>query len=212
MFFSAAISFALPSCSASNYGSLVLQKEESQGDTFRCVRGITSEKAVYKTDIDVFGRHFSGLMLIKRNSLNDYRIVFISQVGLSIFDYGLKNGVFTDYYSIDYIKDNGMASSVLRDDLRLILSDELSPPIGKYYSNSEKKSVYKFASGKNYNYYFMDGNACQIERIEKANDSYKITVVEYSDYSEGYPGKITLRHFNFDLRITCMKINGALDE
>ena len=43
------------------------------------------ERAVYKTNMKIFGNDLSGLTIIKKSG-RDYRIVFISELGLKYFD------------------------------------------------------------------------------------------------------------------------------
>ena len=49
------------------------------------------DKVLYKADLEVNGREFAGLMMIKSAGARDYKVSFFSELGLNYFDFELRH-------------------------------------------------------------------------------------------------------------------------
>jgi len=156
------------------------------------------KKVLFRTGIDVYGQHFSGMMFIKYFGERHYRTVFITEVGMSIFDFEFNRGNFTDHGSYDLIKKPYILET-LKKDLMLILMEDGSSPEAVIYEDSESKSiVYRMNSGDEYNYYYIDRTGSLL-KIENSSGNFKKIKIEYSYNADNSVRRIEIRHYNADL-------------
>src|SRR6185369_7920767 len=75
----------------------------------------------YNADVDVVGRHISGLLLVKHMPDSSYRVVFTNEAGVTFFDFGfLTNGDFKVYNAIHQLNKKAVIQT-LRKDFELVL-------------------------------------------------------------------------------------------
>jgi hypothetical protein len=62
------------------------------------------EKALYKAYLEVNGREFSGLMMLKETGGGNYKVAFFSELGLNFFDFELRNMVGKNHLNL-YVRN-----------------------------------------------------------------------------------------------------------
>lgn len=83
-----------------------------QGDTNRFL---------FRAHVDIYRHHLGGLMLIKPFNGESYRVLFMTEVGIKIFDMEFfRNGDFKLHYLLDAMKRKSLLES-LKNDMGLIL-------------------------------------------------------------------------------------------
>ncbi len=162
---------------------------------------------IYKTSVDVIGKHISGLLVIKRMPDSSTRIVFTNEMGFSFFDFGfLPDSGFKVYQIIPQMNKEALVRT-LRKDFELLLYRNLSG--SKYYSLKDSGLIYHaFPQVEGVNYYVTDSSCRQLVKMQRA--STKKPVMEAYIYG-GSPGlapdSISMRHFNIShFSITLKKI------
>ncbi len=162
---------------------------------------------IYKTSVDVIGKHISGLLVIKRMPDSSTRIVFTNEMGFSFFDFGfLHDSGFKVYLIIPQMNKEALIRT-LRKDFELLLYRNLSN--GKYYALKDSGLIYHaFPQIEGVNYYVTDSSCRQLVKMQRA--STKKPVMEAYIYG-GSPGlapdSISIRHFNIShFSITLKKI------
>jgi len=146
----------------------------------------------------VYGQHFSGMMFIKYFGERHYRTVFITEVGMSIFDFEFNHEIFTDHGSIDLIKKPYILET-LKKDLMLILMEGNNSSKAVLYEDAETGSiVYRVNSGEEYNYYFFN-KAGSLLKIENSSGYFKKIKIKYSYNKNNSISKIVIKHYNADL-------------
>jgi hypothetical protein len=101
------------------------------------------QKAVYKTDMRIYGNELSGITIIKKTS-NNYRIVSMSEVGLKYFDiefFGDGNEVNV-HYMINFL-DRKPVIEMLTNNFRSVFMTFPEKRKEKYYKDSMTKSMVK---------------------------------------------------------------------
>src|SRR4030042_6019263 len=84
-----------------------------QGDTNRFL---------FYTNIDIYKNHFGGLMVIKPFTENSHRVLFITEVGIKIFDMELfRNGDFILHYCMDALNRKSVIRT-LKNDIGLLIN------------------------------------------------------------------------------------------
>lgn len=187
------------SCTPAHYGSLREAGNVKVSLGKYVPVDFKDKKVLFKTGIDVYGKHFSGMMFIKYFGERHYRTVFITEVGMSIFDFEFNHGIFTDHGSLDLIKKPYIMETLRKDLMLILMEDGYSPDALQYEDTETGSMVYKMVSGDEYNYFFIDKNG-RLLKIENSSGCFKKIQIEYS-YNNNSIGKIQVRHYNADLNM-----------
>ncbi len=80
-------------------------------------------KALYSTDINIYGHNLTGLTLIKKTS-DSYRVVSMSEIGMKYFDFEFplyEGGLVTKHYVMGVL-DKKLLVNMIISDFRLLLN------------------------------------------------------------------------------------------
>jgi hypothetical protein len=162
---------------------------------------------IYKTSVDVVGKHISGILVVKRMPDSSTRIVFTNEMGFSFFDFGFPpDSGFKVYQIVPQMNKDALVRT-LRKDFELLLFRNLDNQ--KYYSLKDSELIYHaFPQTEGVNYYITDINCHVLIKMQRASN--KKPVMEA--YMEGgssviAPDSISIRHFNIShFSITLKKI------
>jgi hypothetical protein len=117
-----AVSLTALSCSPA---VKTLSAGQSQRDSLSIFQplGSPAERLLLKAGIDVRGRHFSGIVLIKpMPETGSFRVLFLSELGLNLLDMACENGVFT-VVSVQEFLNRPAVLKALQDDFHTLLLD-----------------------------------------------------------------------------------------
>ncbi|MES1225153.1 MAG: hypothetical protein ABUT20_57250 [Bacteroidota bacterium] len=162
-------------------------------------------KALYNTQVDVTGKHLSGLLLIKAMPDSSTRLVFSNEMGFKYFDFEFAaDGSFKVYYILPQM-DKKAVLTTLRKDFEILLMQHL---------DIEKAFVYKkdglfyigFPQSKGNNYYITDSACNQLIRLERASKRKAVVVAVMQHYTEGMPDTIGISHTSFNFTIGLKKL------
>lgn len=155
---------------------------------------------LYSTQVDIIGNHLSGLLVIKSMPDSSTRIVFTSEMGLSLFDFEFTS---TNEFKVHHIIEKMNRKPViktLRKDFELILMRGLDKQTPAIFSNNGR-IYYAFKQEKGSNYYITDPECRELIGIEKASRRKAIVNVVMRNYSNGVPDTIGINHTNFKFTI-----------
>ena len=156
--------------------------------------------ALYNTQVNVVGRHLSGLLLIKTMPDSSIRMVFSNEMGFKFFDFEFSA---RDSFFVHYIikKMNRKAViKTLRKDFELILMrhfDTLKAQVKK----EGELTYFVFPQGKEYNSFITNSNCTELVRIEKASKRKIKVQVIMQNYAGGVPDTIGITHKNINFTI-----------
>ncbi|MFL5763271.1 MAG: hypothetical protein ACJ77K_04955 [Bacteroidia bacterium] len=167
----------------------------------RPVFGDNFNSFLFKTNITVYGKDFSGLLVTKQMSPNDYRVIFTTELGMKLFDFEFKDTSFTLHYCVPQFNKPKLLK-VIQQDIETLLMNDLVNKSYEYYSDKAGiYNIHRFDRGKFSNYYFTEKASKQLLKIEHAKKRIKKTTFTLSDYENNIPGKILIRHHDIKLRI-----------
>lgn len=158
--------------------------------------------ALYKTEVDVVGKHLSGLLVMKRMPDSSTRVVFTSEMGLTFFDFGFaRDGAFTVHRIIDQM-DKKAVKKTLRKDFELVLMEHTAS--GRVLTDGVNR-YYAFPQEKGTNYYITDSTCTHLLRVEKAGRK-PVVIAQLLDYRNGVPDSVNIDHQLFHFTITLKKL------
>ncbi len=159
-------------------------------------------KILFKTKIYFYKKYFTGLLFIKQTSDNNFRIVFISEIGKKIFDFELNNKNFDVKYIMPVL-DKKILVKTLQKDFSLMLLNNFDNKKTTAFKN-DSLTMYKIKNnyGRNFIYY----NTNNLILLENANKIRKIISINYLDYKNGFPKTININHKNIKLKLNLKTI------
>ena len=166
------------------------------------------EKALYKTNIHLLNKDYSGIMFFKRmEDEQSIRVVFMSEFGLKYFDFELlDDGAFNVKYILKELNKESLIG-VLEQDIKLLFPNKKQLSTAKlFYRKKTKTFMEKYRFEKGRYYYFFDKKRALVSRIEYSGALFKKIIIKLSDYSENIAKRIDISHVNIALKLKLSKI------
>ena len=151
---------------------------------------------VYKASIEVYGNHFSGMLIIKLLKDNHHRIVFTTDMGKA-FDFEIYESEFKINYIVEAM-DRPLLINMLKKDFLMLLRSGL--PNIKQFKTSQHTVFETVKDGKYFFYFFREADN-QLDKIVKTSRSKEKVIISFSDINNDLPGKINLLHNDIKLAI-----------
>lgn len=163
---------------------------------------------LYKAGVEAYGRYFSGIYLFKQFPKDtSFRIVMLSEFGLSYFDFKYKNEAFSIESCQEFL-DKPLLLKMMQKDLKLLLAQvEIPEKVKQITPKKHQGTVYKFKY-KSDNYYYFYGLNEELEKIVIREGLFKKANIYISGYKDGIPEKISIDRNRQKLKIslTLLKI------
>ncbi|MEO5996790.1 MAG: hypothetical protein ABIN89_08660 [Chitinophagaceae bacterium] len=156
--------------------------------------------ALYNTQVNVIGKHLSGLLLIKMMPDSSIRMVFSNEMGFTFFDFEFSATGNFKVYSIIKQMNKKAVIKMLRKDFELILMRQIDT-IKVIVKKNDRHNYFIFPQGKEFNYYITDLKCDQLVRIEKTSKRKIKVQVIMQNYVKGIPDTIGISHRNFNFNI-----------
>lgn len=166
------------------------------------------KKVVYRTTIDVYKKHFTGIMVIKKiEKDSSYRLVFLSELGMKIFDFEFNNKLENKFKIHQILEpiNKKLLINTLRNDFELFL---------KYFTEQAKIKTYtsnnllinKIINNSRYNYYTLNTDSNYVTNITQKGWLFKKLIIDNTGYSNYSPDSASFKHKGIKLNITLSKI------
>jgi hypothetical protein len=164
---------------------------------------------LFNTEIDVFKKHFGGIMVVKPFENGSYRVVFITEVGLKIFDMEfLPDSLVKVNYIMEAMNKKALVNT-LSNDIGLVLMNGLpsaGTPIilGRRKSDDaifkyhlKKSKVLYFLHNTGNKPYFVKQTGCITNKVKADLDGNNNTGID----------SVKIKHYNLRLSINLYRIN-----
>ncbi|MGQ0829943.1 MAG: hypothetical protein ACT4ON_16270 [Bacteroidota bacterium] len=156
---------------------------------------------LFKTNIRVYGKDFSGLLVTKQLQPKNYRVIFTTELGMKIFDFEFKDTLFTLHYCVPQFNKPKLLD-VIRQDIEILLMNELENKKYVQYIDKQKTyNVFRIDYDKRSNYYFSEISSNNIVKIEHSKKRTIKTIFTLNDHKDGFPTNIIIQHYNLKLKI-----------
>lgn len=168
----------------------------------------TYQSVLYKAGVEAYGRYFSGIYLFKQFPEDtSFRIVMLSEFGLSYFDFLYKNETFSVENCQEFL-NKPMLIKMMQKDLKLLLAQVEIPEKIKPVSKKDfEGSVIKFRYKSDKYYYFYDPNM-ELVKIVIREGLFKKANINITGYKDDIPEKISIDRNRQKLKVslTLLKI------
>jgi hypothetical protein len=188
----------LSACSLGHYSRLSKQ-EKSTTPNFIFPFVKNNQTLLFKTNLDIYSKSFSGLLVVKQISSNDFRIIFTTELGMKLFDFEITDSAFIQHYCVPQLNRPKLLN-ILQEDLSVLLSSNiLNSTTENYYLKSTDENVLK-TKWKRYKYYYFSKNQ-HLNKIEKSKNGFVKVRYLLNNYTDDVPQLIQIKHYNIRLKI-----------
>lgn len=108
----------------------------------------------YKTSIDVLKNHLTGLLIVKKTDSLTTRIVFVTELGMKMFDFEAKNNQIQAVYVFDPLNKPLMIEALKRNFNNLLLLNAYNHETGKCTKGSRR--IFEIKDAKDKTYYTVE--------------------------------------------------------
>lgn len=179
--------------------------QKTAGDV-NCITAFRPQFAntLYSTQVDVTTHHLSGLLFFKQMPDSSMRVVFANEIGFKFFDFEFKpDGGFIKHYILPKM-DKKSVVKTLRGDFELAL---LHPDLSKAHNARDSNYQYVVVpTAKGNNYYITDTACTQLVRLEKSSRRKPVVKAWLTNYKDGVPDSILIRHELFKFNISLQRV------
>jgi hypothetical protein len=162
-------------------------------------------RALYRTAVDITGRHISGLLLIKALPDSSTRIVFSNEAGFSFFDFGFLPGNGFRVYHIIPQMDKKAVIQTLRKDFDLVLFRNMDES-RRFTLEDSARLYFGCPQEKGVNYYITDKGCTRLLKMQRASSRKPVVEALLFPGPDGIPDSLSIRHLNFHFSISLKKI------
>lgn len=163
-----------------------------------CIQKLKPEfyHVIYKTSVDVIGKHISGLLVVKRMPDSSTRVVFTNEMGFSYFDFGFPpDSGFKVYLIMPLMNKEGLVRT-LRKDFELLFFRNMDS--SKSYALKDSGQIYHaYPQTEGVNYYITDSNCRHLIKMQRASTTKPVMeAIIFENSRDVSPDSISIRHFN----------------
>ncbi|MEJ0101949.1 MAG: hypothetical protein WDO19_05035 [Bacteroidota bacterium] len=182
------------------------KKLQKSNEDVSCVQSFRPvfTTGLYNTQVNVVGKHLSGLLIIKTMPDSSIRIVFSNEAGFKFFDFGFAGNNFTVYYIYKDMNKKPVIKT-LRKDFQLVLMNNLAVK-DAYILKKGSLSYYTFPEGKDHYYYITDSACHNLVRMERGSSKKPVMTAIAQHFNQGMPDTIGITHTNFNFEIGLKRI------
>ena len=186
----------ITSCSLQTTKNLIV-KEVSHIEVDNPYFSNTYIDYIYKAKIDIYGRKFGGILIIKKIDENSHRLIFTTEFGNKLFDFLFENDTVINNFVIEEL-DKKFIVNTLRNDFRLLVSEK-NKVLNQFDSGLE--DIYKTIDDKQFNFYFINKKSHTLDKITRTSKSKVIVEVLFSNVESVIANSILIHHKNIKLNI-----------
>jgi hypothetical protein len=191
---------SLSACHFGHYNRLK-KIEANSAATPSPIFGDNFNSFLFKTNITVYGKDFSGLLVTKQMSPKNYRVIFTTELGMKIFDFEFKDTSFTLHYCVPQFNRPKLITTIQEDIKILLMNDLKNKTFEKLADAKGIYRIYRSKTDKMYDYYFIEESTNHLTRIEHSKKRVKKIIFTLGNYQDDFPNAISIRHYNIKLRI-----------
>ncbi len=187
-----ALALTISSCRVSSYSARYVSADAKKSQPVVFDQDFI--KALYKTDLNVYGRALSGITIIKKDTTG-FHVALVSEVGLKYFELFFPtdtSGIGESRYVMEVMNHKPVVDKLLAL-YGLLLAKPLYDSHARLLMNETGKTclLINKAKSKHIRFYYnvLSGKVEELKSSQLFKPNYKIRLSEYVD---GKPGKIVL--------------------
>jgi hypothetical protein len=166
---------------------------------------------LFNTDIDIMKNHFSGLTVIKPSGNDTCRVVFITEVGLKIFDMELyPSGNYTFHYIMSAVNKKPLVK-MLAEDMGTITMNGMSgiqPEL--VHMNNSDDNIYLYRYNGKKRYYHVKKTAVHPYLVNRTSGTSKKADAAFYSETATSVDSIKITHHGLKMSMNLYRINESI--
>lgn len=180
------------SCSPTHNYTLKRTKLVTESDIHSIIDKDNS--LLYKAKINLYNHYYSGLIVLKQTGPGISHLVFITELGMKMFDFEITNNQFKLIYVFEPLNKPNILR-LLENDLKLILLQNLLNQEAKVFErNGNDERIYQTTNNKLKNYYFVKATTKTVEKTIVKGKLFIKEKVNYMYNDSLFAKQIKLKH------------------
>lgn len=163
--------------------------------------GFQDEK--YRAILDVSNKHLSGILVMKRTDIHDYRVVFMNEMGVTFFDYSFSENDYTVNYIMSKLNKKAVKTTLAKDFGML-----LGEGIFKKETTMRQDSVITVDLQRRGRVEYILQQR-KVTRIENKGKKSVVTILPFYAEEGISPDSIHISHHTFNFTIQLKKMMDA---
>lgn len=194
------------SCNYGKYGALEPVESKLEEEKVK-VFSSSFQKVLYKASLEAFSKNMGGLLFIKKDTNSNYRMVFTTEMGLTLFDMEYVDTGYVVHKSLPQLEKYGILD-LIKEDMSILLQTNVSLQTAGYYESKHANGpIAKFTiDSKRSQFYYFDSKQEFIEKIEKSRGARKRIEMTLSKQVDGAPADIYIKHHGKNLKMELNKM------
>jgi hypothetical protein len=156
---------------------------------------------VYKAKIEVYGKNFGGILIIKKTGPESHRIVFTTEFGSKLFDFQFEGDAFTKNFVVEDL-DNKFIINILKVDFKLLVNEKAKILV---VYDADNQNIYKTQNETRFNFYFVEIESGQLQKIVNASKTKEKVEIDFTSSEGKIADSIAIKHNNIKLKIDLEK-------
>lgn len=152
---------------------------------------------VYKAKIEVYGKNFGGILILKKLGPENHRVVFTTEFGSKLFDFQFEDDTFTKHFVVEDL-DKKFIVNILKDDFKLLMNEK-AKVLAVYETKNQR--IYKTQTDERFNFYFLEGVSEKLLKIVNTSKTKEKVEVHFTSSDGKIADIIAIKHNNIKLKI-----------
>jgi hypothetical protein len=157
---------------------------------------------VYKSKIDVYGKHFGGILIIKKTAKNTHRVVFTTEFGSTLFDFEFKENDFKSHFIVSAL-NKPIIVNTLKKDFNILLKETL---LVQQEFTSNSSIFYKTKDENRFNFYVFSKEKPYLKKIVHTSATKEKITFTFEDIIDDSAHHIAINHHTIKLSLALQKL------
>jgi hypothetical protein len=163
----------------------------------------TVNSFIFRTTVDLYKNHFSGITVFKRENDTAFRVVFLNEGGMKFFDFRIAPDTF-EIIQIFEAMNRKPLIRLLVNDFRTVLMNSENFENATFYCPKHENTIVLKPNNTRF-LYFFDDKTYQIFKIENFSKLRKISIIDFLYNENPSIQKINIRHKNIKFSMSLDK-------
>ncbi|MDC0231032.1 hypothetical protein OAK19_03630 [Aureispira] len=154
---------------------------------------------LFKTTLNYGNKlEIGGMLMLKQVSADNYRVIFMTKFGMTMFDFEFGNKGFVVHKAFEQLNKK-IFLKILKQDIGMLLSRDVLNKQAVIFSKTmspTNKKVLKIKMNKK-THYFVQGKSNRLNEIHRG----KAVSIKLSRYIANIPRSIDIQHHNIPLKM-----------
>ncbi|HKC66927.1 MAG TPA: hypothetical protein VKG26_01760 [Bacteroidia bacterium] len=149
---------------------------------------------LYKTQIFLFNKYYTGLLLHKQTDSTTSHLVFVTELGMKMFDIEIKKDSLKMLYCFAPMNKSKI-TTLLENDMGQILLYPILNKTGKIYVNKKQENnLYTIKENSKRYYYYTEANSNKIAKSIVKGKLFTKQKTVYKFDADNLPESVSLKH------------------